>query len=792
MVCVLVHYGREFPTCDSSHGIKQASAELPTTSATDLTVVPFTSQRFGSRPGYSVPSLIAMISIIRLESKARIQSLLAFSSGPKRERPLLHLRCTKGNAAVAGLLVQLQQYKNGVCTAEEYPFTGEDQKCVPKFSSLVRIGGCQKVVVGDRDLMRAVSFRPCSASLSPEFQNSVDYLEYKGGIFYGSSGLVKLPQGSALGHTVLIVGYDSEKGQKFFIIKESKGKNWWGEGRPRSFRTRRERRPHLQLSPSTLREKLLGVPAKQHAMTDPTNIIFGIKRLIGRRYDDGQTLNKMNKVPYKIVNSPNGDAWVDANGNAYSPSQIGAFLLTQMKEIAEAYLIKGVSKAVISVPAYFNDSQRRAKKDAGTIAGLDVQSIINESTSAALSYAFNKKMGVMGLVAVFDLGGGTFHVSILEISTGVFEVKATNGDTFLGGQRLREAAERDKIKLSSASQTEIVVPCITAHKDFNIIMTRSKFESLEDIEEVLLVGGMTRVPKVQEVVSEIFGKRRAKGVHPEEAVAMGAAIQGDILRGVVKDIVFVDITPLSLGCTETLSGIFNRLINKNTTIPTKRSQKFSTTAENQTQVGVRVLQGENEMASDNILLGEFVITGIPPAPRGLPQIEVTFQIDVNGIVTVSARDMPSGKRQQVTVKSCGGLLESEIEEMVSDAEKVQERKSLMDIKNIADTSVCSMNKSLSECQEKIPAEVVKEMEDAISDLRHASAGDNVDEIKAKLDIANKAMSKIRQQMGPKTKAKADIPAKVVKEMEDVTKVTGPKSNRKRQIGKNRAGKICRK
>ncbi|KAI3992860.1 hypothetical protein MKX01_034210 [Papaver californicum] len=550
-------------------------------------------------------------------------------------------------------------------------------------------------------------------------------------------------------------------------------------------------------------ELLVGTPAKRQAVTNPTNTIFGTKRLIGRRFDDPQTQKEMKMVPYKIVKAPNGDAWVEANGQTYSPSQIGAFVLTKMKETAEAYLGKGVSKAVITVPAYFNDAQRQATKDAGRIAGLDVQRIINEPTAAALSYGLNNKEG---LIAVFDLGGGTFDVSILEISNGVFEVKATNGDTFLGGedfdntlleylvsefkrtesidlskdrlalQRLREAAEKAKIELSSTSQTEINLPFITADasgaKHLNITMTRSKLESLvnhliertknpcrsclkdagvsvKDIDEVLLVGGMTRVPKVQEVVSEIFGKSPSKGVNPDEAVAMGAAIQGGILRGDVKELLLLDVTPLSLGI-ETLGGIFTRLINRNTTIPTKKSQVFSTAADNQTQVGVRVLQGEREMATDNKLLGEFELMGIPPAPRGLPQIEVTFDIDANGIVTVSAKDKQSGKEQQITIKSSGGLSDSEIEKMVREAElhaqKDQERKSLIDMKNSADTSIYSMEKSLSEYKDKIPAEVSKEIEDAISDLRQASAGDNVDEIKAKLDIANKAISKIGQHM----------------------------------------------
>ncbi|CAN1265614.1 Heat shock 70 kDa protein, mitochondrial [Linum perenne] len=528
-------------------------------------------------------------------------------------------------------------------------------------------------------------------------------------------------------------------------------------------------------------ELLVGTPAKRQAVTNPTNTVFGTKRLIGRKFDDPQTQKEMKMVPYKI----------------------GAFVLTKMKETAESYLQRTVSKAVITVPAYFNDAQRQATKDAGRIAGLDVQRIINEPTAAALSYGMNNKEG---LIAVFDLGGGTFDVSILEISNGVFEVKATNGDTFLGGedfdnalldflvsefkkmesidltkdrlalQRLREAAEKAKIELSSTSQTEINLPFITADasgaKHLNITLTRSKFESLvnnliertkepcknclkdagvatKDVDEVLLVGGMTRVPKVQETVSSIFGKSPSKGVNPDEAVAMGAAIQGGILRGDVKELLLLDVTPLSLGI-ETLGGIFTRLISRNTTIPTKKSQVFSTAADNQTQVGIKVLQGEREMASDNKMLGEFELVGIPPAPRGLPQIEVAFDIDANGIVTVSAKDKSTGKEQQITIRSSGGLSEDEIEKMVREAEqfaqKDQERKALIDVRNTADTTTYSIEKSLNEYRDKIPSEVAKEIEDSVSELRTAMSSDNVDEIKAKIDAANKAVSKIGEHM----------------------------------------------
>ncbi|WOH14196.1 hypothetical protein DCAR_0933713 [Daucus carota subsp. sativus] len=522
-------------------------------------------------------------------------------------------------------------------------------------------------------------------------------------------------------------------------------------------------------------ELLVGTPAKRQAVTNPTNTVFGTKRLIGRRFDDQQTQKEMKMVPYKIVKAPNGDAWVEANGQQYSPSQIGAF----------AYLGKTVNSAVVTVPAYFNDAQRQATKDAGRIAGLDVQRIINEPTAAALSYGMNNKEG---LIAVFDLGGGTFDVSILEISNGV---KSTNGDTFLGGedfdntlldflvsefkrtdsidlskdklalQRLREAAEKAKIELSSTSQTEINLPFITADqsgaKHLNITLTRSKFEALvnsliertrapcknclkdagistKEVDEVLLVGGMTRVPKVQEIVSEIFGKSPSKGVNPDEAVAMGAAIQGGILRGDVKELLLLDVTPLSLGI-ETLGGIFTKLITRNTTIPTKKSQTFSTAADNQTQVGIKVLQGEREMASDNKMLGEFDLVGIPPAPRGMPQIEVTFDIDANGIVTVSAKDKTTGKEQQITIR------EAEMH-----AQKDQERKALIDARNTADTTAYSVEKSLNEYKDKIPSEVASEIEAAVADLRKASGGDSVEEIQSKIDAANKAVSKIGEHM----------------------------------------------
>ncbi|RRT67128.1 hypothetical protein B296_00004266, partial [Ensete ventricosum] len=527
-------------------------------------------------------------------------------------------------------------------------------------------------------------------------------------------------------------------------------------------------------------ELLVGTPAKRQAVTNPTNTVFGTKRLIGRRFDDPQTQKEMKMVPFKIVRAPNGDAWVEANGQHYSPSQIGAFVLTKMKETAESYLGKSVSKAVITVPAYFNDAQRQATKDAGKIAGLDVQRIINEPTAAALAYGLNNKEGLIVKATNGDtfLGGEDFDNALVEFL--VDEFKRTEAIDLskdrLALQRLREAAEKAKIELSSTSQTEINLPFITADssgaKHMNITLTRSKFETLvnqliertknpcksclkdaginsKDVDEVLLVGGMTRVPKVQEIVSEIFGKNPSKGVNPDEAVAMGAAIQGGILRGDVKELLLLDVTPLSLGI-ETLGGIFTRLINRNTTIPTKKSQVFSTAADNQTQVGVRVLQGEREMAADNKLLGEFDLVGIPPAPRGIPQIEVTFDIDANGIVTVSAKDKATGKEQQITIRSSGGLSDDEIEKMVKEAElhaqKDQERKALIDIKNSADTTIYSIEKSLSEYRDKIPAEVATEIESAVADLRKEMAGDSIDNIKAKLEAANKAVSKIGQHM----------------------------------------------
>ncbi len=525
--------------------------------------------------------------------------------------------------------------------------------------------------------------------------------------------------------------------------------------------------------------------------------------MIGRRFDDPLTAKESQSVPYKIVKGGTGDAWVEAGGSQYSPSQVGAFVLQKMKETAEAYLGRSVSQAVITVPAYFNDAQRQATKDAGKIAGLEVLRIINEPTAAALSYGMDKKEG---LVAVFDLGGGTFDISILEISGGVFEVKATNGDTFLGGedfdnavlhymadefkkeqgidllqdklavQRLREAAEKAKCELSSTNQTDINLPFITADasgaKHLNIQMTRSKLENLvgplldrtrqpcltcikdagvsvSDISEVILVGGMSRMPKVQDIVKEIFKKDPSRGVNPDEVVATGAAIQGGVLRGDVKDILLVDVTPLSLGI-ETLGGVFTRLIQRNTTIPTKKSQVFSTAADNQTQVGIKCLQGEREMAADNKMLGQFDLVGIPPAPRGVPQIEVTFDIDANGIVNVNARDKATGKEQAITIQSSGGLSDADIDQMVRDAEafasKDKERKEAIEAKNTADNLVYSSEKSLAEHKDKLPSEVVSEIEGAITACRTAATTEDVEDIKAKTDALQSAVMKIGEEL----------------------------------------------
>ncbi len=529
-------------------------------------------------------------------------------------------------------------------------------------------------------------------------------------------------------------------------------------------------------------EKIVGAPAKRQAVTNPENTIFGIKRLIGRRYDDPLTAKDQKLVPYKIVKSGNGDAWVDVKGEKYSPSQISAYTLTKMKETAESYLGEKVEKAVITVPAYFNDSQRQATKDAGKIAGLEVLRIINEPTAAALAYGLEKKEGQT--IAVYDLGGGTFDVSILEIGDGVFEVKATNGDTFLGGedfdmkilehltsefkkdsgidlakdplalQRLKEAAEKAKIELSSLQETEINLPYITADasgpKHLNVKLSRSKLEQLvadlvertvkpcenalkdaglkaSQIDEVILVGGMTRMPKVVETVKKFFGKEPNKGVNPDEVVAIGAAIQAGVLQGDVKDVLLLDVTPLSLGI-ETAGGVFTKLIDRNTTIPTNKSQVFSTAADNQTAVTIKVFQGEREIAIHNKLLGEFNLEGIAPAPRGMPQIEVTFDIDANGVVNVSAKDKNTGKEQQIKIQSSGGLSEAEIEKMVKDAEANasadKEKKELIEAKNQAEAMIYETEKSLKEHGDKVDSATKSEIEAELQKLKDLSAKDN--------------------------------------------------------------------
>jgi molecular chaperone DnaK len=562
-------------------------------------------------------------------------------------------------------------------------------------------------------------------------------------------------------------------------------------------------------------ERLIGQPAKRQAVTNPDNTIFAVKRLIGRRFDDPVTKKDTELVPYKITRGPNGDAWVEANGQDYSPSQISAFTLQKMKETAESYLGETVTQAVITVPAYFNDAQRQATKDAGQIAGLEVLRIINEPTAAALAYGLEKQDGKT--IAVYDLGGGTFDISVLEIGDGVFEVKATNGDTFLGGedfdakiveflaedfkkaegidlrndrlalQRLKEAAERAKIELSSAQTTEINLPFITADatgpKHLVKTVSRADLERLvdaliqrtlepcrkaladagvkaSDIAEVVLVGGMTRMPKVRQVVKDFFGKEPHTGVNPDEVVAMGAAIQAGVLQGDVKDVLLLDVTPLSLGI-ETLGGVFTRMIDRNTTIPTKKSQVYSTADDNQQAVTIRVFQGEREMAADNKLLGQFDLVGIPPAPRGVPQIEVTFDIDANGIVNVSAKDKGTGKEQQIRIQASGGLSDADIEQMVKDAERFAEedkkRRAAAEAKNNAESLIHTTERQLEEHGDKVDASLKGEIETAIAAAKAAVESGDADQMSEKSQALAQVAMKLGQAIYEKEQAAAASP-----------------------------------
>ncbi len=566
-------------------------------------------------------------------------------------------------------------------------------------------------------------------------------------------------------------------------------------------------------------ERLIGQPAKRQAVTNPDNTIFAVKRLIGRRYDDPITKKDTELVPYTIAKGPNGDAWVKAGGEDYSPAQISAFILQKMKETAESYLGETVTQAVVTVPAYFNDAQRQATKDAGKIAGLDVLRIINEPTAAALAYGLDKQDGKT--IAVYDLGGGTFDISILEIGDGVFEVKSTNGDTFLGGedfdnkivefladafkkkegldlktdklalQRLKEAGEKAKIELSSAATTEINLPFITARMEggtttpLHLVetLTRADLEKLVEslvtrtlepckkaladagidaskVDEVVLVGGMTRMPRVREVVKNFFGKEPHTGVNPDEVVAMGAAIQAGVLQGDVKDVLLLDVTPLSLGI-ETLGGVFTRMIDRNTTIPTKKSQTYSTADDNQGAVTIRVFQGEREMAADNKLLGQFDLVGIPPAPRGVPQIEVTFDIDANGIVNVSAKDKGTGKEQQIKIQASGGLSDADIDQMVKDAEQFAEedkkRRAAAEAKNNAESLIHSTERQLADNGDKIDAALKAEIEAAVAETKTAVEGGDVDAMTEKANALTQVAMKMGQAIYEKEQAAAASP-----------------------------------